>query len=167
MLIRSIFCLTAPIFLTACITMQPRIVKILEPFDGVEAAAMLEPGLNTIVGGALMRQRGGAIVTCAGLPVHLVPATNYAKRRMSSIYGSQSVSTDVVRFEPDIPDYSTMVRSTICNVQGQFTFSQVADGDFFISTAVVWSAADMRQGGAIMGRIKVRGGERKEITLAP
>ncbi|KWT64450.1 MULTISPECIES: hypothetical protein [unclassified Variovorax] len=51
-------------------------------------------------------------------------------------------------------------------LQGFFTFDGLADGEFFVTTVVLWQVGYAVEGGALMGRVAVAGGESKEITLA-
>lgn len=153
--------------ITACGTVSEiRTVNVRQPFDGAQAERMIAAGPNTIYGSALMRQRGGGVVTCAGSEIILVPATEYAKQRMASIFGSSNFSRTAVKFQPDVAEYKDLVRKTKCNVQGQFTFEQVADGEFFISSTVVWAVGYNAQGGNMIERVTVKNGQRKEVTLA-
>lgn len=144
----------------------PRVVHLKVSFDEAHARALLAPGKNTIRGNAMMRQMGGGVVTCAGMDVHLVPATEYAKHRMAAIYGSTSFSREGVKFEPDSPAYRDAERVTKCNAQGFFTFDELADGEFFMITVVAWKAGHSVEGGMLMGRAAVAGGQTKEITMA-
>lgn len=55
-----------------------------------------------------------------------------------------------------------------CDAQGYFTFENVADGNFFVLSNVVWMAgAHNPQGGALMKSVSVKGGEVKTVILAP
>jgi hypothetical protein len=142
-------------------------VSVDTPFDAGQAADLMKPGVNTIKGSALIRQRAGTVVTCAGREVRLIPATGYAKRRMEMIYGSSTYAASVPTFEYTHPGYLALTRSTTCNAQGFFAFDRVADGDFFVATSVTWEAGYTTQGGALMHRVAVAGGEMKEIVLTP
>lgn len=163
-MIRYIVGLAVALALCGCATQ--RIVALPDTFDEVQAAAMLAPGKNTIKGSAVMRQRGGGVVTCAGLAVRLIPATQYAKQRMAQIYGSTNFARQSVRFEPESPGYNAAIRSSVCNAQGFFSFESLSDGEFFITTVVAWQVGYAVEGGALMARVAVAGGETKEITLA-
>jgi hypothetical protein len=148
-----------------------RMVTIAEPFDEQQARAMLAPGTNTITGSALMRQEGGGIVTCAGNEVFLIPATEYAKNRFHVIYGTGKVlpvNRQRIEFPATPAAYLSTVRTTRCNAQGFFKFDNLRDGDFFVQTSVVWKAgAYLMQGGGLMERVVLRGGQTTDITMAP
>lgn len=162
--LRTLSALVA-VVLQACAVAHPPVI-IHEPFDAAQAKAMLQPGANTLTGSALIRQRGGGIVTCAGNTVRLVPATLYAKRRMAVIYGGVRIARQTVPFSPDPAEYAELTRTTVCNAQGFFTFNGVADGDFFVVTEIRWTVGYSVEGGSLMERVSLQGAEKKEITLA-
>lgn len=149
----------------------PQRVVLNYPFDAAAAAALLRPGPNTITGSALMRQVGGGVVTCAGIPVRLIPATDYAERRMNVLYGSGRyvpITKQRVVFEPEEPAYIQQQRVSTCNAQGFFRFDGVADGSYFIISVITWRVGEYNlQGGGLMAKIQVRGGETLDVTLAP
>jgi hypothetical protein len=146
----------------------PTPVRINAPFNAEEAKNKLRPGSNAIVGSALIRQRGGGVVTCAGNSVHLVPVTPYAVERIGVIYGSGKLATQRVNFENTPPGYVENTRSTTCNAQGFFRFEGLADGDYFVQTSVTWMVGQYNmQGGAMYQRASVSGGQILEVTITP
>lgn len=161
--------------LSGCVTQPPaERFTTLAKFDAKEMKAGLSEGKNTIHGSAFIRQGGGGIVTCAGGPVELVPATDYASARVYALYGSTQKGYNSVKggkrvdFKNEPPLYDTLTRTATCDAQGFFKFDKVADGDFYIASIVVWEVGRFNyQGGALMQRVTVKGGESKEITLTP
>lgn len=147
--------------LAGCATQQQRpVVTIKSPFDEAQARSMLQEGTSTIKGSAFLRQRGGGVVTCAGSGVTLVPATNYAKERFLTLYNGSifsGVNSNRVNpvFVPDEPAYLALAKTTTCDAQGSFEFAGVKEGEFFITTTVVWQAGNMRQGGHVMKLVSV------------
>jgi hypothetical protein len=160
--------------LVGCATTRPEVVKISAPFNEVAAAEAMKPGNNIITGSAFMRQRGGGVVTCAGASVELLPATPYAIERIGHLYGNKSEGLRTVaqhqkpfQFDPDAEGYIRIARKTKCDAQGKFTFEKVADGEFFLVTTVVWSLSTYTtDGGTIMQRLSVSGGEAKSVVLS-
>lgn len=168
------FCAT----LSGCITLGPNRFSsptiVHTPFDVTETKKLLEPGNNSIRGSALVRQQGGGVVTCSGTEVTLFPATPYAVERIRLTFGSDHrafIPADgyylAYRFEPDPPEYSTMKRTVVCDAQGAFEFDALADGEYYVTTSIMWKAGNMRQGGVIVQRFKVTGGEAKRVVLTP
>jgi len=48
-----------------------------------------------------------------------------------------------------------------------FEFGFVSDGDFYVVTEVTWMAWDIPQGGYLMQRVTLAGGETKKVVLTP
>ena len=133
---------------------------------------MLAPGSNALRGSAFLLQRGGGVVTCAGRPVDLTPATAYASERMSWIYGPPKEGYVSARalthytFSPDEPEYVTLSRRTKCDAQGKFEFDGVADGTFFVTTFVAWAVGREVQGGTLAQRVTLSGGKVANIIIS-
>jgi hypothetical protein len=146
------------------------VASITASFDRAQAEQLMRAGPNTIKGSALMRQRGGGVVTCAGTAVQLVPATEYAKERIKAIYASdQRGIAYAARFRlPSAPPgYIANTRTTMCDAQGYFVFDQVANGEFFVTTLVRWVAGNDAQGGYLMARVAPADGATVNVVLAP
>jgi hypothetical protein len=159
--------------LSGCVT-PPKKIKIEQEFDVAEARALMAKGTNSIHGSALARQRGGGVVTCAGNEVILTPATEYAAERMLAIYGdgergyNPASGGKRIVFEDQHPLYEFFTETVLCDVQGFFKFDNVADGTFYIVSEVVWGSVGAgNQGGSMMQEVTLKGGESKEIVLAP
>lgn len=155
---------------SGCVTLgKAEEVYIGVPFNLAEATASLQPGPNTIKGNAFIRQNGGGVVTCAGNAVFLVPATAYAIARFESLYGNArgGFSRRNVKFTPDEPEYRAQTRETRCDAAGSFEFAGLADGDFFVTTSVVWTVSYASQGGYVMQRTRVSGGRTINVVVAP
>lgn len=145
-------------------------VNISGAFDEALARRLVGDGVNTIKGNAFMRQRGGGVVTCAGSDVFLIPATAYAKERMAYLYDTSGESGDNshrrdFRFNPDPPGYTSIVRKTRCDSQGNFVFDRVADGEFFVQTRVLWMVGSL-QGGNLMHRVTVRNNQVASVIMS-
>ena len=160
--------------LSGCVATAPKKVSIASPFDPVLTKQMLEKGSNTIRGSALIRQRGGGVVTCAGQEVRLAPATPYSSERVRAIFGFEeggyypAFGSPPISFEGEPPEYRALTVSTRCDAQGYFKFDQVANGSFFVNTIITWKVSDyVTEGGSITQRVTLSGGETKEIVLSP
>jgi len=154
--------------LSACVVMQP--VNIAAPFDTKEASIINKTGNNAITGSALIKRNDGQTVTCSGEEVTLLPYTAYTSARIGAIYGNNSKGMSRApkrEFIPDPAEYMTMRKNTTCNAQGFFSFKNLADGEYFVVTVVKWTVDYSVQGGALMRRVAVKGGETTEIVLAP
>jgi hypothetical protein len=160
--------------LLGCAAQQTQTLPTYEvsvPFDQKEASRLVKEGANTVKGNAFMRQQGGSIVTCAGQTVYLIPATAYAKQRMLALYGNTERGVSAARmyykFIPDPPEYRALMRTSKCDSKGNFVFERVSDGEFFIAVLVSWQVGDSPQGGQLMHRVSVRGGQTSSVVMAP
>jgi hypothetical protein len=142
----------------------------LAPGDVDLATSMLGQGSGTIKGSAVLRQRGGAVVTCAGNDVYLVPATPSASSELQRLFGGDkgyvarggdAVLGGGTLVEPPQPN-----RRSVCNAQGFFTFPNVRAGKWYVMTSVVWRVSDSYQGGSLLGSAEVADGQETEIVLA-
>ena len=157
----------------------PFLVKINAPFDAKQASIINQVGNNTISGSALVRQAGGGTVNCAGSEVTLVPVTAYASERMMYLYkNTEKGYNNSVRanFDPNLPEYHALSKKSICNAQGFFTFKNLADGQYFVTTGIRWETSQYYsgvgnistpQGGGLMRKVTVQGGVTEEVVLAP
>lgn len=157
--------------LAGCALPQQKPIAVKAPFSVGEAAELTRPGVNIVSGSALIRQNGGGVVTCAGLPVLLVPQTAYATERVKAIYGNTTRGynpiTRRLSFTPDPSTYMQMTRETLCDAQGNFTFPDVADGSFYVISVITWTVANSPQGGSLMQFVDVRGGQSQQVVLSP
>ena len=72
------------------------------------------------------------------------------------------------KFQNDDPDYLRLAKTTQCDAQGNFEFENITDGEFYVTTTVFWMPGQyIRNGGHLMKRVKVAGGETKKIILSP
>lgn len=144
-------------------------------FDKEQAQSLLSDGTNNLKGSALIRQRGGGVVSCAGYEVTLIPVTEYASERMRAIYGSTErgfrsagMGSKRIAFNDEPPEFKDLVRKTNCDAQGYFKFDKISNGDFYISTSIVWKVNDyFLEGGVLMRHVSFSGGESKDIVLSP
>lgn len=166
-----VVCLVLPALATACVLPAPPLDNsrqftqyLTVEFDAAQAEQLsARKGSNVIKGNGFLRQRGGGVVTCAGFEVFLIPATQYAAERFRAIYGAVdqgfNAADRVVNFIPDLPGYHQHRRAARCDAQGNFVFDQVADGEYFVHVTVRWQVAGKEQGGALMQRATVSGGQ--------
>ena len=158
---------------TAATRSTPPPAVMTQQYDRAEARKKLVKGRNTIAGHAEARTDDGKVVTCAGHPVTLIPVTAYSRERMNILYGDdtsgvlplgdgapprQKVTED--------PAYLADQPQTYCNNSGDFTFRNLTDGDFYVTTGIVWTNARKKpQGVGLMQRVTVKGGKTQRVTL--
>jgi putative lipoprotein len=156
--------------LNACAPIPMRTVAISAPFDEQQAQEMLKEGNNTVKGNAFLRQRGGGVVTCAGSEVNLIPATAYAKERITALYGGDEglrMARRNVRFDPDVPAYRKLLKTATCDARGDFEFENVADGEFYVQTKVSWEVGSsiFPEGASILQKVSLSGGKVEKIIM--
>lgn len=134
-------------------------------FDPNAAAFINQKGKATVTGQAFLRRNDGVVVYAAGSEVTLIPQTYYSRERMVQIYGSGHFSAFGKSFKNDDPQYLAYTRHTVADGEGKFTFDQVADGSYYITTTVVWMAGYYRQGGALMALAEVKGGQPTNVIM--
>lgn len=109
-------------------------------------------------------------MTCAGNRVFLIPATESVSKELRRIFGSDegyvnrggnAVTGGGRLVRPPEPN-----RTTACDPQGYFTFSDVRAGKWYVMTSVVWTADADYQGGTLLGATEVAEGEASEIVLS-
>lgn len=171
--------ITIAALLAGCATLGTRDIayQVSAPFDEAETASAIAEGTGRIAGSAFLRQKGGGIVTCAGSPVLLIPATKYALERLGVFYGAELVPGEtVVRsvflessrnlvFNPDPLKFQTLVRSTLCDAQGEFVFEDIKDGEYLITTEVMWQVINSREGGFLVRPIVVKNGKTERLII--
>jgi hypothetical protein len=128
---------------------------------------------NTISGSGVMRTVGGEAKTCAAVPVDLVPESTYARERMMALYGSTESGFNRAfmgrRAAEMDPGYDRTTLRAICDAQGNFVFERVPDGSYFVTTQITWlrPGSYVYEGGWLMRRVTVTGGESVRIVLSP
>lgn len=160
--------------MAGCATAPSAPAHISTPFRAADYAWFSAKGNNTISGNAVMRTVGGEVRTCAAFPVGLVPGGAYTRERMMIVYGSSDrgyrPAGSRVQFGNDEPQYLALLKEATCDSQGNFTFTDLPDGEYFVIAQVIWGVP-MRyhteaQGGTIMQRVELRGGETERVVLS-
>jgi hypothetical protein len=147
-------------------------------FDPSEIAWFNQPGNNTIQGNAVLRTVGGEVRTCAGLQAQLAPVSTYGSERIRTIYKNDErgyvQALDLMEFPSTDPAFSASIRTTTCDSQGNFIFERLPDGEYYVNATVTWgvpqvgyySSYTSTEGGILMQRVRVSGGETRRIVLS-
>ena len=168
---------TMVIMLSGCMPPPPPKVY-LNQYDPESAKVLInKEGKNTITGNAFMRQQGGGLVTCAGSDVKLFPKTPYATEYLEEMFkgtyfldgefsGDKGyVQSGAYVFNP----YPSNSKETQCDSQGNFEFTGLGDGEYYVITRVNWSVPSQYglegQGGNLVKQVKVIGNETKKVVL--
>jgi len=165
---KKILIILSALFITSCAD----VMVTNSSFDANEVSWFLEEGTGTLKGSAFLQRRDGMLVTCAGNSVNIIPVGTYSSERISNIYGNLvSGRTTFNMFnarvdEPNQQYLTTYNKNKICDVDGKFSFKNLAAGSYFVTTSVAWSVIDYStEGGYLMKRVVVNDDEISEIVL--
>lgn len=159
---------TIVLLLTGCASTTKTVV-LKNDFNEKDAEFINKTGNNTIKGNAFFRQQGGGIVTCAGNTVVLIPVTPYSKERMSHIYKFEDIGVippymDAISFDKGNNEYLSMTKNTKCDSDGKFEFNNLANGEYYVVSSVIWKVRSY-QGGTLMRKVSVKNGKTENIVM--
>lgn len=155
--------------LLACLIAISGCTQTLETtttFDPTSAAYVLEQGTNTISGQAFLRRNDGIVVYAAGSEVTILPVTSYSTDRLNQIYQGTKFSNRPAQFATTDSQYLKYTKRTVADGEGRFTFQNMADGEYYITTQVIWQAGDLTQGGSLMEQVSVKSGQSVEVIMS-
>lgn len=109
-------------------------VADFEPFRGNGT------GTITITGEAFLRTRGGDVNLGAGLDVFLYPVTEYTTEML------QREILGIERLAPMDERLSQFVRSTRADSRGQFEFTKLPPGDYYLLCLIQWEVHRITSG---------------------
>jgi hypothetical protein len=156
------------------VTAGPAVIAAINP---AQLAWAKKPGKNGVAGEAFLRTRGGDVRTCAGLAAELWPVSEYTNTYLSSAIVGDPALMEVAEADRlrkavlhEVFDY---VRTTTCNSQGNFVFSDVPDGAYVVTARVIWEVPSLRrqgptmnlQGGVVTKAVRLSGGRTVSLTL--
>lgn len=171
---RIIITLALISLLASCANQQ--LYTIQSQFDEDEMLRLSQTGQNSIKGSALIRQNNGGVVTCAGSKTNLTPVMKYSTERINWIYKNSTkgfyrvVIMPTAVYTNENARYLELGRQTFCDAQGFFKFENIADGDYYLTTAILWNTGGnsiTKEGGFLMLKVSVKDGETKDVVLSP
>ena len=130
------------------------------PFPVSEYKKLPTEGSSKVKGQVFMKTRGGDVKVGAGNEVMLNPVTSYSLQWYNASYkqGKPISQKD--------PRYDKYIFSTIADAQGNFEFTGIPGGEYFLVGSVTWEAPTLGwQGGYIAKRIKISDGKVYRIIL--
>ena len=135
----------------------PAFVKMQTEFDYSEHERYAKSGGNGIYGQAFLAQQENGVVTCAGNRVLLLPATSYFREMFwhMIVAGSEPEPP-----ETPYPSLKSMIRRTECDAQGNFSFSEIPDGTWFVLTQV-----NAKHGGVLITEMTLANGGTIQVLL--
>ena len=157
------------IALVSCVPTH-QVIETKSVYNPEDAAFIHEDGNAIVEGQGFLRTTIGEVRTCAGSKVHLFPVTEYSVERMRNIYGNVIAGRSLNNQSVDAPDprYVRDALETVCDAEGDFQFTNVPRGNYFIATGVWWQipgAYNPLQGANLMKRIRIMGSEDEHIRV--
>ena len=138
-------------------------------FDPAAAAFINKKGAATIKGHAFLRRKDGVTVDAAGEIVRLIPVTPYAEERFHRLYQGKKFAGGLFapRQDPADPEYAKMLRQTVAESNGTFSFENVSAGRYFIATQLQYqhSSRYFQDGGAFYEEVTVTGKEEEPVKV--
>lgn len=163
MKVASILVALAASALAGCATRAPQPpAEMQTKFVRADHDPYMQPGTGTITGQGFLRQKGGGVVTCAGSPVYMVPITPYFRELLTHLLKGRQVGGGE---RPD-PAYSSLLKQTSCDAQGNFSFTNLPSGAWAVTTDVKWMAGNSQQGGSLLGRVTSTNGQSTQVLLS-
>jgi len=139
-------------------------------FNAAEFGWSTKPGKGSVQGQVTYKAAGKAYV-CSAQGVILSPETAWVRRRMEILYQSSDHATqpaaDVrARTPPERnPAYDQFVKRAQCDATGHFTFSNLADGTWYVISVIRTAPNDANGEMAVMRRVVVRNGGVAKVNL--
>lgn len=125
---RSFLLLTAVLLLTGCAVQRI-------PFNEAEYAALPKTGDKVVSGAVFLVDQLEEKQVGAQSEITLEPVTSYSTQWFEASYlGNRTLAAPDQR-------YNQYVRKTKADQEGNFTFEQVAPGEYYLSGLVKWKAA--------------------------
>jgi hypothetical protein len=123
------------------------------------------------IDGQVAYKGGGAAYSCTASGVILTPETLWVRGRMQVLYNSASgaaLPADEVRRRtpPErTQDYSNFIKRAKCGPAGEFTFTGLPDGSWYVITVARPTAPATGQEMALMRRVTIKGGKTVKVKL--
>lgn len=114
-------------------------------FDPKQAAAYAGAGPANLHGQAFLKTVGGDVKTCAGEDVVIIPGMPYLEEMIGKVRAGVDLHMD---------DHAKpLLRQTICDAQGSFSFSGLPAQRWLILTQVKWGVPHIERPGERTGLI--------------
>ncbi len=165
-------CLIVTLFLLTLMScVQTQAVDFQNNADGY--AAHRKKGSGVVFGQAFLRKRRGGVIDCAGESVLLVPNTGPFKESVaiwrSGIrpVAASGHKVGVFRDRVSEPQFEGVIRTTICDAQGNFRFENLPTVSWIIFTRVTWQSGeyDIENGRDLISEVTPKSGEERRILL--
>lgn len=163
---RVIYSVLIVILLSACQATPRYVYQTTSVYNPEETSWSRLDGNSSVSGSSFIRQNGGGIVSCAGYPALLIPKSTYSDERISYLYGNLTRGYNTYRIiDTGDSRYTADYRTTVCDVDGKFKFTNLPDGVYYLITSVTWNVANSTQGGHLFQKVDLKSGGNLEVVL--
>lgn len=146
--------------LLGCAAPQP--YRLQSSFSEAEMALYLQGGTASISGQAFMKTAGGDVKYGAGNTITLIPGTKYSHEILANL--------PRVMTPPIDPRWRKTFIATVADGTGNFEFSGLAPGEYYLETTITWKLPDRMQtetGGVVRKVLTLKSGEKMKFMLTP
>lgn len=164
---KKLFVATLCLVLAAC-SSTPRVPYAWKaPFNELEFSAYDYSGKATISGQAFLKTRGGDIKYGAGNIVSLTPATAFVREAASLANRSSDDNNTILASTPSttVPTLKMYMRQTTADGNGNFSFTGLTPGDYYIECGIFWSTGRYTTGATVRKLISVKKDEQVRVVL--
>lgn len=170
-MIRIVASCVLALSLAACSANIGSSPTVSSQFNPKEAMYIFTVGRGEISGQAFVRTADGKVHTAARSQVTLVPATAYARERINAIYRGGGSANQSSRVPSADARYQYFTRKTKANSKGFFSFKDISDGDYYVTTTIVWRSkgtfgSTRRNARAVIRPVSVTGSSKVKVTLS-
>lgn len=159
---RSIALAIALLALSGCISPNQGRPVVYDDFPLAEYQALPTSGSGRISGQVFLKTRGGQLKLGAGKDVALIPATSYT----AALRKAYEESRPIVAPDPRLLAYTRHVQA---DSDGNFVFTQVPAGRYYLTSEVTWEAqtkfGPATQGGFILTPVTVSEGQEARVKV--
>lgn len=140
-------------------------IQLKNAFDVDEIKWVKEVGNSSVKGKVFLKLPDGQYKGCAGFNIELLPVAKYSSERIYNVYGNNEqgqilLKDNIPKFTPDPKEYHDLLIKGQCNEKGEFSFSKVKAGDYYVMAFIIWDTQvdgkPAKDGGAVMKRIHVK-----------
>lgn len=137
-------------------------VDMQNRFVGSEHEQYKGQGSGVLKGQGFLRQKGGAIITCAGSKVLMFPATPFFQEFVNHLRAGRRVAA----LEKIDGNYQSILKQTQCDAQGNFSFDTLPSGAWYVVTEVKWTVGYSQQGGTLLRQVFAVDGRSEQLLLS-
>ena len=157
---KGIVAVVLALALAGCAT--PRPATTYSAFIPEQYSVLPTSGTGTLTGQVFMRTQGGDVKVGAGSQVLLLQQTGYSRQFYHAYLRGE-------RYPGMDPRAISAGRHTLANASGEFTFTDVPPGAYYVVSQVTWGAPTRyglsQQGGEIIGGADVANDSTTTIML--